>query len=234
MSALLLIGFALSLNAQVKLGVKGGVTLANFNEDPFAQIASEHDMKLMRGFDVAIFSTIEAGKYFAVQPELHYVQKGVRITGSSTVTDINSKMTYKYDFIELPVLARVNLMDPGEKVIFNVFAGPSVGYALSGKFKGENFSNEGGVIPGEFESDIEWDNEYGTDGVKDNRWDVGVVGGVGAEFLAGPVNILLDARYSMDFWDAVKFEDAAPDDHEKILNRGFSFTAGLTIPLSVQ
>lgn len=234
LSTLLMLAFAITINAQLTVGARGGVTLATLNEDLFSEsVMDNQEMCYMVGVDFAVFSNIEVADFFSVQPELHFVQKGVKYTGEVAADNMDIKMVYRYNYLELPVLARFN-MNPTETVGFNFFVGPSAGYGLNGKFKGENISidaTEAGIQKGDFETDLEWDDEYGADGTKSNRWDFGGTAGVGLEFMMDAVNIVLDARYSMDFTDAVKYETTPSPEPDKIYNRGFSFTVGVAVPI---
>ena len=226
---------AINLNAQITVGVRAGVTQATYNEDPMpANYLGKQDMGYITGIDAAVFSNFEIADFFSIQPELHFVQKGVKITGTDATDNMDLKMSYRYNFLELPVLARFNYINPSENILFYVSAGPSVGYGLNGKYKGENVSieaSEAGIKKGDYETDLEWDDEYSTDGTKSNRWDVGGAAGVGVEFLTDVVNVVVDARYTMDFTDAIKYETTLSPEPDKIYNRGFSFTVGLAFPI---
>lgn len=234
-AAFLMMAFAMNLNAQITIGARGGLTLATYNTDPIPEnFLGDQDMKYMAGVDAAIFSNFEITENFSIQPEFHFVQKGVKFTGKDATDNMDLKMTYRFNYLELPVLARFNFINPSENVVFYLAAGPSVGYGLNGTYKGENVSleaNEGGIRKGDFEMDLEWDDEYGIDGTKSNRWDIGGVAGFGVEFLTDVVNVVLDTRYNMDFTDAVKYENTPSPEPDKIYNRGFSFTVGVAFPI---
>lgn len=235
LSVCLMLVFAISINAQVSIGARGGLTLSTFNTDPLPEnFIGKQDIGYATGFDAAIFSNFKLMDNLSIQPEFHYVQKGVKITGTDATDNMDLKMTYRYDYLELPVLVRLDFMNQYENLLFYVSAGPSVGYGLSGKYKGENVSievNEGGVKKGEYEMDLEWDDEYGIDGTKSNRWDVGGTIGIGGEFLTEIFNLIVDARYNLDFTDAVKYETTLNPEPDKINNKGYSITIGIGIPI---
>lgn len=237
-SSLFMLVFVLSLSAQSNIGLRGGITLTNYNNDPMPEnFLGNQEMDLLTGIDVAVFTNLTIVGAFSIQPELHFVQKGVKITGKDATENMDLKMTYRYNYLELPVLARVNFLKVNESMLFYIAAGPSVGYGLNGKFKGENVSidaTEGGIKKGDFETDLEWDTEYGIDGTKSNRWDVGGAFGIGGEFFTESLNIVVDARYNMDFTDAVKYEKTPSPEPDKYYNRGFSFTVGVAFPIGIE
>ncbi len=51
------------------------------------------------------------------------------------------------------------------------------------------------------------------------------------KFLIDVVNVVVDARYNMDFTDAIKYEETPSPEPDKINNRGFSFTVGVAFPI---
>jgi len=216
--------------AQITVGARGGITLATVNDNTKDDSFGGFEKGNLLGVDVALFSTIGIYDFFSIQPEVHWIQKGAMYTKTLT-DDMDVTMTFKYNYIDVPVLARVDL---GTKVVgVYVIAGPSVGYGLDGKFIGKNVQL-GGESPeeGDFEQDIEWIKEYNDDGVKDNRWDISGVAGVGLNVDLNVVKLVIDARYSMDFNDRCSYETTPDPEPDKIYNRGAAFTAGIAIPLN--
>jgi hypothetical protein len=215
--------------AQTMIGVRGGVNFASFSEDVFTPVFEDADMGFMVGVDVAVFGKIALTDAFSVQPEFHWTQKGIKST-MTTQDNMDVEMTLRYNYLELPVLARADFGT--ETVSFNIFAGPSAGYALDGKYIGKNVPF-GGESPssGDFEEELEWDTEFGDNGIKDNRWDFSAVAGLGVEYDLGSVKILLDSRYTYDFNDFVKYEETPDPEPDKFYHRGIIVSAGLAIPL---
>jgi hypothetical protein len=231
---LLALVFATSVFAQSTIGLRAGVNLATMNNDPFEYANTDMDKGFMVGADIAIFSKINVTDIFSVQPEFHWVQKGVKST-MTTTDNMDVKMTYRINYLELPVLARFDI-EVGESVSFNIYAGPSVGYALNRKFIGENARLLGTEDPfekGDVNEDIEWVTEYGNDGVKDNRFDISAVGGIGLAFETEVGNFVVDARYSQDLNNAVKYENTPDPEPDKYYNSGISITVGFAIPIGL-
>ena len=236
LSLFLFFAFTTFSIAQTTIGVRGGINLATNDVNPFENMLTdvELDKGYITGLNAAAFANFEVSEMFSIQPEVHFIQKGVKATQTEVGPDnMDVKMTYKYNFLEVPVLGRLNFTNVEETFGFNVFVGPSFGYALNGKYIGDNvtLSTEGGIEKGDFEEDLEWDESYTTDGVQDNRWDFGATAGAGIELAAGNAKVLLDARYNLGFSDKYQYENDRPDNVDAIKNRGISVTIGLAYPL---
>ena len=236
---LLALAFSTSIFGQSMIGLRAGVNLATMNNNPFEYVDQDMSKDFMVGADVAIFGKINVVDIFSVQPELHWVQKGVKST-MTTTDNMDVEMIYRTDYLELPVLARLDF-EVGESISLNIYAGPSAGYALNQKFIGKNAVNPFGVgngtedpfKKGDINETIDWDNEYGDDGVKDNRFDISAVGGIGLAIETEVGNFILDARYSHDFNDAINYENTPDPEPDKFYNRGISITAGFAFPLGM-
>jgi hypothetical protein len=137
----------------------------------------------------------------------------------------------------VPVLGKLTF--GGKRVKAYVNAGPSVAYALNGRFTQEisggllAFSSESKYVFGE-----EPDNSIGDDTYRSpkyyNRVDVGVQFGGGLGLAVGPGTVLLDARYGMgltDFFKGNPDNGTESDDQSNLQNRVFAFTLGYAIPL---
>jgi outer membrane protein with beta-barrel domain len=231
---LLVLVLATGTYAQSTIGLRGGINLATMNNDPFEYANADMNKGFMIGADVAIFAKINVADIFSVQPEFHWVQKGVKST-MTTTDNMDVEMIYRYNYLELPVLARLDF-EVGESVSLNIYAGPSAGYAINKEFIGKNARLLGTEDPfqkGDYNETIDWDNEYGDNGVKDNRFDISAVGGIGVAFETEVGNFILDARYSHDFNDAFNYENTPDPKPDKFYNRGISITAGFAFPLGM-
>ncbi len=98
----------------VKVGITGGLNLANFND-------SNVETDINTGLTAGVFSRFYIpDSPVSIQPEILYSQKGA----SGDNIDAN------LDYIEIPVLARFAFVNDSE-VTPNVFFGPYVGFNLS-------------------------------------------------------------------------------------------------------
>ena len=181
--------------AQVKLGLKAGVNLANYGGDGKDDLEDGFgtDLKSLVGFHggLVLNAPITSDGFFAIQPELLFSQKGARLE------EDGDKVTIRQNFIDLPVLAKINADG------FTFELGPQVGLLLSSKTKVE--------VGGQSQEDSD------TDGL--NKFQVGYAVGVGYQLPSGPN---FGIRYTGNF-SGIE-EDA--DDDFKLTHRVFQFSVG--------
>jgi hypothetical protein len=116
-------------NSKTRFGIRAGGVISK--QDYESSTLSE-DTKGKVGLDLGILCTIPiGGGFFALQPELHWVQKGYKVP--NTVS--GAETTINLDYFEIPVLARINF--GGSLKIF-AFAGPSFGFLLDGSYDPAN------------------------------------------------------------------------------------------------
>jgi hypothetical protein len=161
-------------------GVRGGLNIANVSADPDDEELADSRNGLALGGFVAFPLT----PMFAVQPEALFMMKG----DSEEAEGV--KGTIKLNYIEVPVLAKLNFLSEGPARP-SIFAGPTVGFNTTAKLKLEG--SEGGVdVSGE------------TD-VKDETKsvDFGVVFGGGLDMPVGQSGQMvgLDVRYTLGLTD---------------------------------
>ncbi len=83
------------------------------------------------------FATLAINKYFALEPQVLYVQKGTELTGPPSVT-------YTQDYVEIPLLITGTYPLAGSmRFAPTIFAGPAVAFQTSCRF-----SSSGGTFPG--------------------------------------------------------------------------------------
>ncbi|MEA3476130.1 MAG: porin family protein [Candidatus Cloacimonadota bacterium] len=154
-------------------GIKAGLNIATLTGDDVSD-----DMESIFRFAIGGFLTYSINEMFAIQPEVYYSMQGAKLEEG------DEKTTCKYDYIQVPVLVKVNI--PIESSLRpNIFLGPALGINLSAKYKYENAV--------EVEDDIE--------DVK--TMDLGLVFGAGVNI--GPATI--DARYNLGLTTTDDSED---------------------------
>lgn len=116
--------FALTINAQVKFGLKAGLNIAN-QKFTSSGITISGDSKI--GFMAGAF--LEAGSpNFVFQPGVLFSQKGMKMSqGGST-----AKLTLNYLDVPLNLVYKINA---SEDVKVLLLAGPTISFGLSGKGK---------------------------------------------------------------------------------------------------
>lgn len=213
----------LNVHAQTQLGIRGGISLATIT-DIQEELDPDFELKSITGLNLALFAELSLTDRLAIQPEVNFLQKGSTVE-ASFVGNADVKIEARINYLEVPVLAKYKF--GSDKLGIQAFAGPSIGYALSGRAK----TTLAGV---EATEKIEFDNDIDDDGVKDQRWDLSAVLGLSGSMSAGPGQIVLDIRYAMDFTDFTKFKDTRPDDYQKSYNRVLGISLGYQIPLNTK
>lgn len=152
----------------VKLGIDAGVNLSNSSFD-----VNSIDKSPKVGFQIGVVAEYEFAQDFFLQSGLSFTTKGSKYKAKNTSP--KESVTFNQMYLQLPVYAAYKLeVTPGMKIVFN--AGPYIAYGVGGKVKWENKVIGGdGVM-----TRTEKLNTFGDNGLK--RFDVGLGGGVGAEF----------------------------------------------------
>jgi hypothetical protein len=133
---LLLAGAPSSAQAQdLKIGVRGGGNLASIRGDTEA-IFQDTPLSGRLGRRVAfhLAGVVQMGisEVFTLQPEVMYTQKGASldVTISLPRRTVEESQTARYNYLEVPVLAKVVIPTAGP-LEPAVFAGPSIAFTLS-------------------------------------------------------------------------------------------------------
>ncbi|MCB2409543.1 porin family protein [Hymenobacter lucidus] len=156
LSILAAVGFSTAAQAQVRFGVKGGVSLSNYSGLTDAEKKGVENL-VNGNAGVMLNAPITDDGFFSIQPELLYSGKGGKFSDSGV--EITNRMHY----VDLPILAKIN----ADGFIFE--AGPQVGYLVARNYEA---TSTGPVVKS---STL---NDY-------NRFDAGYVVGVGYELESG-------------------------------------------------
>lgn len=169
--------------------------------------------------------------FFSIQPELLYIQKGGALKASEMGETLKIKETLNY--IEMPLLAKVSFCKDAVKAYLN--AGPSLGYALGGKYSfyysgfGYTRDKEGKIKFGEEPANYNGDDRYyGKESV--NRRDLGLQFGGGLKLKTGTGAFLLDVRYGLGLSNYNK-ENTTHHLKADGKNRALAVSLGYAIPL---
>jgi hypothetical protein len=151
-------------NAQ--FGIKGGLNLSNiYTEDV-------DDNNVLPSFNAGFYATLPITEFIAIQPEILYSQKGSELTYDNVFA--TGKAKFKLNYVEVPVLVKVNLTKN-----LNIHAGPYFAYLIDAQVKNES---DGGTI--------NFEDTYDNDDF--NKFDAGISGGIGLDF----DSIGIGARYN--------------------------------------
>jgi hypothetical protein len=193
---------------------KGGITSSNVNFDQ--DLANQKsNMGFIGGLGLSF--PITSDNFVAVQPEILYTQKGFKANYSNVN---NARINYNY--LEVPLLLKVNFGEEAFRAFVN--AGPSFGYAMGGRMRGDNQDMKIKFGTNANTNDMMYLNP---DNV--NRLDIGIQFGVGAGIAAGPGDVTLEARYGIGLTDFNNIS-GAPDSANKSKNRVIALMLGYAIP----
>lgn len=176
-------------------GIKAGVNAS----DLYGGDINSSDTRA--GFNGGLFLNYRFSKYFAIQPEVAYTEKGSEV-GQGVVGE-EGAVDYNLSYLEIPVLAKFYI-PTGGLVEPNIYAGPEVGFKLNGEAN---------------------DNDL-DDSVKDAEFGLAFGGGVDFSLGNNPTNLLrtigLDLRYTLGLTDVFD----VPGDPEA---RNGAFTAAISL-----
>ena len=152
--------FASASFAQPKIGITAGLNASNI-------VGGEgSDTKYKAGFQAGLVADFGITENFSIIPELLFSQRGskYKMTALLDIIEVNYSTTLNY--LQLPVNAAYKF-DTGYGSKLFVFAGPYIGYALSGTLK-----------IGDKSTDI----KFGSEKTETKPFDFGINIGVGYEF----------------------------------------------------
>ena len=211
--------------SQVRVGVKGGLNLANISVDNEGSVDNK---KTLPSFHVGVIADMPLIKeVLSFQPGVFYSSKGSKLEsgnkGAPSLTDPYSKFTTNPQYIEVP-LNFVGKIPIGTDCRLFAGIGPYFAFGVAGKNKYE-FNN--GVVNTTGKTDIKWDDDtpfnnedpnQGWDKYKRFDWGGNLM--VGAEMS----HFLVSAQYGLGFNKINSGEDDSSDNKNK--NRVFSVSVG--------
>jgi hypothetical protein len=211
--------------SQVRVGVKGGLNLANISVDNDGSVDNN---RTYPSFHVGVIADMPLIKdILSFQPGVFYSSKGSKLESgnesSPSLTDPYSKFTTNPQYIEVP-LNFVGKIPLSTNCRLFAGIGPYFAFGVAGKNKYE-FNN--GTINTSGKDDIEWDDDtpFNNDDPnqgwnKYKRFDWGGNLMVGAEFS----HFLVSAQYGLGFNKINSGEEDSSDNKSK--NRVFAVSVG--------
>lgn len=198
---LVAIAVPVGASARVHWGPRAGVNASAFSGDLGDLVRP--DVRYFPNLGVAL--QVDMARNVSFRTEVAYSVKGGGSESQGTDPSGNpttvSKDTWRFDYIEFPLLVRTR-MPLGTRAAPYLEVGPSVAFALRGEFH-----SEGSGLP---KLDLR-------DGMQDV--DVGFGGGFGIELPAGPVQAALEVRYTRGLDDLMKGAGLS------IINQTWTFAA---------
>lgn len=195
-----------------KIGVGAGLNVCKIKERNYSDRNSS-----MIGYDVAIPMEIKVAKYFAIQPEIHFIQKGFSL--SSYMIDVSTEYR-KRNFIEFPILFKA-LFTIKEKNTLSFFTGVGVGYAMA------NVQFLKYIDGHKKRNKLPFDTNIDDDGIAYNKLDITVPVGFGYEYkINDKLALYTDLRWNLDVNNNIKYKvKPSPEPYYKY--RNFIFSVGL-------
>jgi hypothetical protein len=216
----------------VDVGFKGGMSLARFQGQHIS-----YDVDTKNGFTVGGLLTVDVNDYLAIQPEVLFVQKGTKGSGSGIDVGFQGVRYYerywedRLSYLEVPVLVKLTIpldtkIEPG------LFVGPSLAIKLKAEEKWEStFSDSNGVFLG---------HSSGVENIsyRINDVDLGVAVGGDLKINARIAKVFVDIRYTLSL---TRIDKAIVVPDSKIGTFGFydmrnkvvAVTAGIVFPLNL-
>lgn len=210
---------AAQVQAQISIAPEVGVNLANASvnqESPFGGTLSP-STKMKVGIKAGAFVDIPVAGGFFIQPGAFFSMKGYKSSYSLSFlgSTASAEYTASLNYVEIPVNLGYRYTIGNAGSIF-VTAGPYLGYAISGKVKGESFLN--GVSQGKEEEDIDFGS--GDEEVKPLDF--------GLNFSAGyqlPMGLYVRAQYGLGL------SNLANNSGGSFKNRVLAFSLGYAFPI---
>lgn len=188
---LLLTAFLIAVGATVpssaQISIKAGVNIASMSESATIDTYEELEKESVTGFQGGFAFDLAPASMFSIQPEVLYIQKGGKTTYA--INDDNKiESRYYYNYLEVPVLAKLKFIGEDSPVGFYLIAGPYAGLALGGKVKTTTtVLGQASTSEDEFNFDNEDEDDF------QRRMDWGVSFGGGITFRS----VYLDLRYNL-------------------------------------
>lgn len=176
---------AMPATAQWRVGLTAGYSRNTLNMD--TGYAYDMRYEARDGFTVGIPVQYDFRDWFGLRADLTFVQKGQKMHRTDLYNGVYTNTRNNY--LQLPVMA--NFSFGGERLRGFVNAGGYVGGWLSSHrdgvttrfFGDENGGDDGMLSPG---NSYEFDEKVPFDSRRDNRFEAGLVGGVGVSYRVAP------------------------------------------------
>ncbi|MCI0691988.1 PorT family protein [candidate division KSB1 bacterium] len=209
-------GLVMPASAQVRLGVIGGLNLANLRFDP----GPVPGISKTTAFGAGGVMQLRLAENLALQLEPMYLQKGAKLESSffdfgfdsSQAFSMNVK--FKLNYLEVPAMLKLDIGTGTTKTY--VMAGPIIGFRMSAKLTG-SISDAG--INQKIDEDIKGQTK---------SLDFGVGFGAGVSFPAGGNAIFVQGRYTLGLID---INDDPEDPETKIKTSGIQVMTGIIFPI---
>lgn len=179
--------------AAFKIGLGAGVNFAKIKEKYYSDIN-----KGIVAFDASIPMEIRVAKYFALQPEIHFIQKGFSLNydGVGGVDKVYRRRIYAQIPLNFKLIIPVQ-----DKVSLNAYLGFGVGYALTNQqiTKYTDGTKKKETFP--------YDNNVNDDNLAYRRYDLCMPIGFGADVkVSEKITFFTDIRFDLDLNNNIQYK----------------------------
>ena len=192
--AFLVAGFAYPLQAQVSLGLRGGVSYGKLNLQD--QVLDNNSIATPA---ISLPVEIRLSHLTSLQPEINFHRQAGTLERSlsslsSTGISANTAQSCKYevDYIQAPILFKIS--PSAKKVAFNAFWGPAIGVAIKG--------SESSTLVSTFEGET-WVDSYerklsiGDEQSEIRKVQYSFIVGGGVDYKIGRSKLVIDIRHQV-------------------------------------
>ncbi len=216
LTALVLVTFSTLTNLyaqKIELGFKGGVNISNATLDPAPP--SEVTKKARVGMIFGALAEFNVAQSFYLQPEVEYINKGLKMEGTYTGGSFTS--VSRIDYLQIPVYAKFKFVNKKSPFMPYLFAGPVLGFNLKSEAEvTQTVLGSGGTST---TTTTTTDNKSETESIE-----FGLNFGLGAELRVAPkVGIFISGLYNLGLTNINK----SSTDTTKIKNNGINIFAGV-------
>lgn len=190
----------------VAAGARAGFNIAHLRKFSAPEF---YKKRIVLGSDIAAMLRIDFNKYISLQTEIEFTQKGQAWKRSEDSARYLSKFVANY--IQFPILAAARVGTEKYKATF--YFGPYFAYWAGGY-------NQSSVSVDKQSRDASTNKYIFTK--DDNRFDVGLVTGIGGDFKLGKGWLQVSARHNLGFMSMAKKNTTLPN----LYNCNFSLTLG--------
>jgi hypothetical protein len=215
-STLLVVALGSPAFAQgISVGAKAGVNVAKFGGDI-------EGVDSRTSFAAGGALGLDLLPIFGIEVNALFSQKGTKDqetvdTGAGLTT---VEATFKLNYLEVPVLATVNVPVVGSPIKPRVYAGPAVAVELSCNIE----ASAAGLS-----DSIDCDDSVLEGGFERKKVDFGLLFGAGVDFPAGPGALTLDGRYNVGLSNI----NDVPGSTVDVKNRTWQILGGYMIHLGL-
>ncbi len=186
-------------SAQWKVGVQTGYTHNSLSTE--SGYAYDRHYDALGGFTVGVPVQYEFANWFALQADLSYTQKNYALYRSGTYADVRSET--RNGFMQLPVYTHFSFGE--EKLRGFINAGAYMGYWIASRTEGAQFQYFYQIIDSNAQAPFHFDEKVPFDNRRDNRFDGGLMTGLGIQYQLTPyIQLVVEGRYYRGLSDLQK------------------------------